>query len=149
MQASTVASHGLSSCAGHLGSVVLTQYLWLTDLVTLPYVGSSLIRDGTRMSCIGRQILHHWHTWEVQVLVFCFFFFKFYIFISTFYLKNFSPTEKCSGSSVNTLTPFTWIHQLLTQPCLFSFLYRFFSLNCLKVSCRHHDISSLKRYINT
>ena len=28
--------------------------------------GSSWPRDGTRMSCIGRQILYHWATWHDQ-----------------------------------------------------------------------------------
>ena len=27
---------------------------------------SSQIRDGTRISCIGKQILYHWATWETQ-----------------------------------------------------------------------------------
>ena len=27
---------------------------------------SSRIRDGTRISCIGKQILYHWATWETQ-----------------------------------------------------------------------------------
>ena len=57
------------------------------------------------LDLIPGQILHHWATWEAQVLQLLSFF-KFYIFISTFYLKNFSPTEKYSGSSVYTLTPF-------------------------------------------
>ena len=39
--------HRLGSC-GALG------------LVALQHVGSSQIRDRTRFSCIGRQILHHW-----------------------------------------------------------------------------------------
>ena len=31
-------------------------------LVALQYVGSFQTRDGTRISCIGRQILNHWTT---------------------------------------------------------------------------------------
>ena len=29
--------------------------------------GSSWFRDRTHVSCIGRQILYHWATWEVQI----------------------------------------------------------------------------------
>ena len=31
--------------------------------------GSSWPRDWTRVSCIGRQILYHWVTWEAQALI--------------------------------------------------------------------------------
>ena len=48
--ASFVAEHGLGGQA---------QYLWHTGLVDPWPVRSSRIRDGTRGSCIGRQILNH------------------------------------------------------------------------------------------
>ena len=41
-----------------------TQYLWLTGLVVLRHVGSSQVRDQTRVSCIGGQFLYHWATSE-------------------------------------------------------------------------------------
>ena len=34
--------------------------LWHRSSAALRHVGSSLSRDRTRSSCIGRQILHHW-----------------------------------------------------------------------------------------
>ena len=40
------------------------QQLWSTGLVAPKYVGSSLIRDQTCVSCIGRRILYHWATRE-------------------------------------------------------------------------------------
>ena len=54
------------SCAAGLGlwgtqsSSCSTQprELWLLDLVALSHVGSSRIKDGTRVPCIGRQILY-------------------------------------------------------------------------------------------
>ena len=36
------------------------QQLGCMGLAALQHVGSSQIRDQTRFSCIGRQILHHW-----------------------------------------------------------------------------------------
>ena len=55
---------GFSSCG------MWAQYLWCTGLVTPRHVGSSgtrrsWTRDQTRVSCIGRQILHHCTTREV------------------------------------------------------------------------------------
>ena len=56
---------GFSSCgtwAQQLwfpGSRVQAQQLWRTGLVAPWQVGSSWIRDRTRVSCIGRQILYH------------------------------------------------------------------------------------------
>ena len=35
-------------------------------LVALGHVESSGTRDQTHVSCTGRQILHHWATWEAQ-----------------------------------------------------------------------------------
>ena len=45
--------------------------MWRTGLVALWHVGSSRPRDQTRVPCIGRQILNHCTTREVQVV--CFF----------------------------------------------------------------------------
>ena len=53
------------------------QQLWLPDSwnrssvvgvhgLSLWYVGSSQIRDWTRVSCIGRQIIYHWASREAQ-----------------------------------------------------------------------------------
>ena len=39
-------------------------------LATLRHVGSSWIRDGTRVSCTGRRILYHWVTREALWLIF-------------------------------------------------------------------------------
>ena len=41
------------------GSRTQAQYLWHTDLAVPQDVGSSWIRNQTRVSCIGRQILYH------------------------------------------------------------------------------------------
>ena len=49
-RASVVAALGLQST----DSIVMVQ-----DLVALKHVGSSQIRDGTSVSCIGKQILYH------------------------------------------------------------------------------------------
>ena len=35
------------------------QSLWLRGLIAVWHVGSSLIRDGTCVPCIGMQILYH------------------------------------------------------------------------------------------
>ena len=40
------------------------EYLRCTGLVAMKHVASSPIRDGTRVSCIGRWILYHWATRE-------------------------------------------------------------------------------------
>ena len=40
--------------------------LWCAALVAPPHVGSSQTRDGTCIPCIGRWILNHWTTREVQ-----------------------------------------------------------------------------------
>ena len=46
------------------GSRAQSQKLWHAGLVAPRHVGSSWIRDRTRVSCIGRWILHHWATRE-------------------------------------------------------------------------------------
>ena len=38
---------------------------WIPFKITKPNVGSSRIRDWTRVSCMGRQTLNHWTTREV------------------------------------------------------------------------------------
>ena len=55
---SLVEAHGLSSCGAR---AKLPCSMW--DL-------SSLTRDQTRISCIGRWILYHWTTKEVPVIPF-------------------------------------------------------------------------------
>ena len=40
--------------------------MWHTGLVALQHVGSSRTRDQTRVLRIGRQMLNHWTTKEVQ-----------------------------------------------------------------------------------
>ena len=59
------ASHyrGLS-CCGAQAPDAQAQQLWLTGLVTPRHVGSSQTRAGTRVPCIGRQILNHCATRE-------------------------------------------------------------------------------------
>ena len=42
------------------GSRAQAQQLWSTGLAALWHVGSSPIRDGTGVSCIGRWALYHW-----------------------------------------------------------------------------------------
>ena len=75
---SVVVSHGLCSCCSRaqaqqswfpgsgaqaqqswfLGSRSQAQQSWHTGLVALQQVGSSQTRDGTHVSCTGRQILY-------------------------------------------------------------------------------------------
>ena len=65
--ASVVAAHGLSGCSSRAQRVWLAscrappQYLWHTGLVTLQNVQSSWTRDQTRVPCVGRWILNHFH----------------------------------------------------------------------------------------
>ena len=46
------------------GSRAQAQQLWHTGLAAPQYVGSSWIKDRTRVSCVGRWILYHWATRE-------------------------------------------------------------------------------------
>ena len=57
IQVSVVVERGLSSC-GSRGSTAQAQELWPTDSAAPQHVGSSWIRDRTRVSCIGRWILY-------------------------------------------------------------------------------------------
>ena len=57
--ASLGAEHRLSSCR------LWDQQLWCTGLAAPGYVGSSLTRGQTCVSCIGKQMLNHWTTREV------------------------------------------------------------------------------------
>ena len=69
--ASLVEEHELSgawaSVIAVLGSAVQAQQLWCTGLIAPWYVGSSPTRDGTHISCIGRQILYYRATMEAQI----------------------------------------------------------------------------------
>ena len=58
VQALVTAARGLRSGSSW------AQQLWCPGLVALRHVGSSPTRDRTHVSCIGRQILHHWATRE-------------------------------------------------------------------------------------
>ena len=60
-RASVVAACGLRGCCSQ------AQYLWHAGLVALWHVGSSRTRDGTRVSCIGKQVLYHWATREASL----------------------------------------------------------------------------------
>ena len=62
----------LSSCgtwASHWGDFSCNEQalecMGFTGLAVLQHVGSSWIRDGTHVPCIGRWILNHWITREV------------------------------------------------------------------------------------
>ena len=63
---------GLSSCGTWgqqlwlMGSRAQASQLWRTGLAAPRHVGSSWTRDRTRVPCIGRQILNHCATREVQ-----------------------------------------------------------------------------------
>ena len=48
----------------HPGSGAQAQQLWCKGLAAPWHVGSSWIRDWTRVSCTGRQVLYHWATRE-------------------------------------------------------------------------------------
>ena len=86
-----IAAHGLSAVAVSRGSSLLVvrglliavsslvaehglvgrlQQLQLADFAAPQHVGSSQLRDRTRVPCIDRQILNHWTTREIQVAVF-------------------------------------------------------------------------------
>ena len=68
--ASLVAEHGLQVRGLQqlwlVGSRAQAQQLWRTGLVALQHVGSSRPRGRTRVPCIGRWILNHCATREVQ-----------------------------------------------------------------------------------
>ena len=51
-------------------SVVVARRLWSTSLVAPWHMGSSRIRDRTRVFLIGRQIIYHWVTMEAQAVAF-------------------------------------------------------------------------------
>ena len=60
-------SKGAPPCEFSLWALVhRLQQLWLVGLIALWHVGSSQIRDQTRVPCIGRWILNHWTTREVH-----------------------------------------------------------------------------------
>ena len=81
--ASVVVEHGLASVVvehglqGTWASAVVASRLQdtgtivvLKGSVALWQVGSSRIRDGTHVSCAGRQIPYHWATREAPVILF-------------------------------------------------------------------------------
>ena len=49
-----------------MGSRAQVQWLWLVGLVAPRHAKSTLARDPTPVLCIGRWILNHWTTSEVQ-----------------------------------------------------------------------------------
>ena len=67
-----------------LDSKVQAQWLWPTGLVAPPHVGSSWTRDGTHVSCIGRQVLHH----QGSPALFFFCLFVCFLVLFTSSLKN-------------------------------------------------------------
>ena len=54
-----VAACGLSSCGSWALEYRQAQQLWCMGLVALQRVGSSWIRDQTRVSCFDKQVLYH------------------------------------------------------------------------------------------
>ena len=64
--ASLAAGHG----SRYVGSIVAQLSPWHKGLVVPLHVGPSRTREGTHVPCIGRQILNHWTTREVQYNVF-------------------------------------------------------------------------------
>ena len=56
---SLVAVRGLLEVASLVQHKSEGHSLWRTGLVALQHVGSSKTRDGTHVSCFGRQILYH------------------------------------------------------------------------------------------
>ena len=66
---------GFSSCSTWTqelqlsGSRAQAEWLWPTGLVAPQHEGSFRIRDGTRVSCIGRQTPYHWATREALLLL--------------------------------------------------------------------------------
>ena len=59
-----------SRCTGFSTCGTRAQQLWCTGLAALRHVGSSRTRAGTHVPCIGRQILNHCATREVDILSF-------------------------------------------------------------------------------
>ena len=49
------------------GSRAWARFLWCSGLVGLQHVESSRSRDRTHVPCVGRQILNHCTTREVQI----------------------------------------------------------------------------------
>ena len=58
LRAQALRHAGFSSCGSQAPEQ--SRQLWCIDLVAPGHVGSSRIRDQTRVSCIGRQILYRW-----------------------------------------------------------------------------------------
>ena len=69
------------------GSTAQAPQLWCMLSAVLWHVGSSQLRDRTHVSCIGRVILYHWATREIQESAFCFYNFSllFSVFIDFCY----------------------------------------------------------------
>ena len=61
---------GVSSCSSQALKHRQAQQLCCMGLAALHYVGSSWVRDQTRVSCIGRQILYHWATRKAPEVIF-------------------------------------------------------------------------------
>ena len=59
----------LQRVAAAPGSRAHSAHLWCTGFVALRHVGSSQTRDWTRVSCIGRWILHPWATREAPTVL--------------------------------------------------------------------------------
>lgn len=60
----------------------------ILEWVAIPFsIGSSQLRDWTRVSCIGRWILYHWATWEAQASMYI---------ILTIYLLSFNSYDSSS-----------------------------------------------------
>ena len=55
------------SCCGAQAPDAQAQLLWLTGPVAPRHVGSSQTRARTCVACIGRQILNHCATREIQI----------------------------------------------------------------------------------
>ena len=61
----SILGHGLGSCSSWPLECRLSTY----GLVVSLHLESSKTRDGTHVPCIGRQILNHWTTREIQIII--------------------------------------------------------------------------------
>ena len=73
-QAFSICDEQASHCGGFscwsVGSRAWAQYLWHTGLAAPCHLETSWTRYQTHVSCIGKQILHHWTMREFLIFGF-------------------------------------------------------------------------------
>ena len=100
-------------CSPRGSSVYGISQARILEWVAISYSrGSSRPRNRTHVSCIGRRVLYHWPTWEVQCSWVQFFSFSFFFF---------RKTEKLTGKVCwgNTATFNRMVRQWFTDKMTF------------------------------